>query len=165
MAKRRPPVSLEHMEKALGYEIPVLKDTKHKRFYSDLTTVSLDVYERTKREFDEYLRIKQSGHVKSNSERQTPQAEIRHTTTSGRSAIVLGHTDCTELHSFTADIHCGFNFNLPLQLTRDEGIGAMSLVKMPRGNKHVPLSRFFSLPREIRDEIYSGYTVYGFKST
>lgn len=93
---------------------------------------------RTKREFDEYLRIKQSGHVKNDFERRvciywseflpSPiNLTWLQTTTSGRSAIVLGHT---ELHNFTADVHCGFNFNLPLQLTRDEGIEAISIAKV-----------------------------------
>lgn len=78
MAKRRPPVSLEHMENVLGYKISVSESAQYKRFYSDLTTVPSDVYERTKREFEEFLRTKHSGQGKTKVKRQTPQTGIRY---------------------------------------------------------------------------------------
>ena len=66
------------MEKVLGYKISVSESAQYKRFYSDLTTVPSEIYERTKREFEEYLRTKQSGQVKTKPERRTPQAETRY---------------------------------------------------------------------------------------
>ncbi|KAL4802475.1 hypothetical protein BDV18DRAFT_146794 [Aspergillus unguis] len=155
MAKQRPPVSLEQMEDALGYKISVPKDVKHIRFYSDLTAVSPNVYERTRREFDEHLKMKRSCHVAMKNEQQILQADIRYITTTDRCAVVLEDMDAIERYSFTADIYCDFDFHLPLQLTKDEASEAMFVAKLPHGNTYGLPPRFFQLPREVRDEIYT----------
>ena len=53
MAKRRPLISLAEVEDRLGYKLAPLDDADtEERFYSDLTRVPLEIYERTLHELD-----------------------------------------------------------------------------------------------------------------
>jgi hypothetical protein len=58
MAKRRPRLTLEEMEKRLGYSVGLVNYYRHctKRFYSDLTPVPDDIYERTEIELSEHAK-------------------------------------------------------------------------------------------------------------
>lgn len=58
MAKCKPTLTLEEIERKLGYQIGSLNypDEGVKRFYSDLRPVPRSVYERSKKEFEEYER-------------------------------------------------------------------------------------------------------------
>lgn len=60
MAKRRPHVTLLEMEKELGFQVEVTSDDIHEeeRFYSDLSPLSKNIYERTEKELLEHRRIK-----------------------------------------------------------------------------------------------------------
>jgi hypothetical protein len=60
MAKRRPTLALLEMENELGYKVDSSSQLTEtvKRFYSDLKPVPDGTFEKTKREFEEYERMR-----------------------------------------------------------------------------------------------------------
>lgn len=56
MAKAKPSLTLEEMESKLGYKVDSLSypDEGVTRFYSDLEPIPSSVYEKTRKEFEEY---------------------------------------------------------------------------------------------------------------
>lgn len=70
MAKRRPPISLSEMEERLGHTAAELSDSddEEQRFYSDLSPISKDRYEKTRRELDEYIKLTNKGAFSSTEE-------------------------------------------------------------------------------------------------
>jgi hypothetical protein len=56
MAKAKPSLTLVEMESKLGYKVDSLAypDESVKRFYSDLEPMPSSVYEKTRKEFEEY---------------------------------------------------------------------------------------------------------------
>ncbi|OJJ83432.1 uncharacterized protein ASPGLDRAFT_127911 [Aspergillus glaucus CBS 516.65] len=135
MAKCRPPGSQDEMEDALGYKVASLDNTYSdtERFYSDLTIVPSNIYEKTRNELDEYLRTKQHRYSKAAPENYLPGPGISKV------------CDYCSTFPVTADIYYDFGFHLPLQLTKDEALAVMSIAQ----------PQFFKLPREVRDEIYT----------
>jgi hypothetical protein len=59
MAKSAPELTIETMEEKIGYRIPDT-DQAFQRFYTDLRPVPASRYERTKKEFSEFMRRRSS---------------------------------------------------------------------------------------------------------
>lgn len=67
MAKRKPTLSLEQMEKEMGYGLDIVSriDEVVNRFYSDLKPVADSKYGRTKREHADFVKRKHDKDHKS----------------------------------------------------------------------------------------------------
>ncbi len=74
MAKRKPILTLEEMERTLGYKIDSSNypDEGLKRFYSDLRPVPNSVYGRTEKEFEEHEKQRSFDEDKIISEKVLP---------------------------------------------------------------------------------------------
>jgi len=59
MAKLRPVRTLEEMEENIGFRLTNLTNSSG-RLYSDLSPVSSDIYERTEKEYEEFVRMKRA---------------------------------------------------------------------------------------------------------
>lgn len=149
MAKREPSISFAQMEKTLGYTVAdstFSYDTAD-RFYSDLSPVSKNTYERTRRELEEYLKFKHYDDRTSSSEATLPESglsqvglapssgSLHKLTRSQRisscgDSIVLERKSRIGVYSFTADVHYGIEFHLPLQLTENEASATISVAKV-----------------------------------
>ncbi|RJE25382.1 hypothetical protein PHISCL_02273 [Aspergillus sclerotialis] len=157
MAKHTPPSSLSQMESTLGYTAADLdySDDGEERFYSDLCPVSKTSYEKTRRELDEYLKLKHRKDFESTEEQLLPEAHLAQTIDSCGDCVVLEGRNTVGLYNFTADIYYGSEFHLPLRLTKVEALAATSVAKFKRDTASNAVSKFFMLPRELRDLIYT----------
>ncbi|THC87575.1 hypothetical protein EYZ11_012979 [Aspergillus tanneri] len=130
MAKRRALMTLEQMEEKLGYKVASLYDTHVQHFYSDLTTVPKNVYEKTRDELDECFRTKYQEESGPGSEPKFPKPGITQKIANGPCITILECRSVTCQYSFIADISYDSEFDLPLQLTKNEGLATMSVANV-----------------------------------
>ena len=78
MAKRKPTLTLEEMERELGYKVdPLIHPTESvERFYSDLSPVPTSAYEKTKREFEHHGKRKYRKGFEAISEEVLPELGV-----------------------------------------------------------------------------------------
>ncbi|TGO45830.1 hypothetical protein BCON_0362g00070 [Botryotinia convoluta] len=155
MAKRKPILTVMEMEKELGYKIDDLNhpDNCVKRFYSDLRPVLDNVYERTKKEFEEHE--KQRFRKDTMLEKDIPGFDGFYIIARGQDTVTFTRRTHAGFYSFVVDIHYSFGLSLPLLFTKNEIFEAMTIAKL-RPDTTCGLGPMFSkLPKELRDKIYT----------
>ncbi|KAF3479940.1 uncharacterized protein GIQ15_06916 [Arthroderma uncinatum] len=156
MAKQRSVLTLDEMEKRLGYKVAVLDNPneKRERFYSDLTPVPESVYEQTRKELDDYHKREQMQDHRGLLETNALAAHFVKKIEYGEDVVHIQRRSYTSLYSFTVDIRYGSDFSLPLVLTAND---VLKLLVATRPQYNWPESQeslLFKLPQELRDAIY-----------
>ncbi|KAL6232556.1 hypothetical protein BDW75DRAFT_217505 [Aspergillus navahoensis] len=156
MAKRRPSLSLAQMQDLLGYDIdlPDSAGNDAPRFYSDLTAVPADAYEKTKYEVEEYLRTQHRKHSISIEESHLPEPGITQEINNGNYKVTLQLRRLVGQFILSADVVFEFGFSLPLLLSKSEAAEMMSVAKIPHQCDFGAVGSLSRLPRELRDRIY-----------
>ncbi|EEQ35494.1 hypothetical protein McanMca71_003090 [Microsporum canis] len=158
MAKQREALSLGTMERMLGYKVAVLDgpDERQQWFYSDLTPVPETVYERTRKELDDYQKRNEILDHKGLSRKNNFPPSFTKAIEHGQDVIHIERKGILGLYSFTAYIQYGFGFDLALVLTESEALKFRNTASNNAGKSLTPI-----LPQELRDIIYDFSLPYG----
>lgn len=148
MAKHRPTWTLAEMESEMGYQVESATSPSEtvQRFYSDLRPVPDDIYERTKREFDEYKRLESLKHNETISSGSVPSLAVVEASTPpvvlvtelngfqtvacGVDKVTLTQTNHLDFYRFAVEIQYGFVLDLQLLFTEAEALRTVSLAKV-----------------------------------
>ncbi|POR37829.1 Uncharacterized protein TPAR_01965 [Tolypocladium paradoxum] len=158
MAKRKPTLSIQEMESALGYKVDPFGNVGH-RFYSDLTPISDDTYDRTEMEYRNLKKAASSQHRGEDANALLPARDDTKTITGDGDSIIIRRSNFAGFYKFFIDINYGFGLDMPFLFTEAEACSALSVAQLrpgPAGNR----TTFLNLPRELRDKIY-GFTLHG----
>ncbi|MCJ1307665.1 hypothetical protein MMC25_001313 [Agyrium rufum] len=178
MAKPKPTHSIEEMENELGFNIASLVDPyageKVNRFYSDLRPVHESARERLTKEFDEYEKSKYCKDLQD-SKKAPKQVVLRlrevKKISYDKDTITLRDQHHVGFYRFPVDIHYASGFSILLLLSEGEAIDILSVANLSnimnyrewlltftqlqsKQRESHPYSRFFDLPREIREKVY-----------
>ncbi|PGH21366.1 hypothetical protein AJ80_03283 [Polytolypa hystricis UAMH7299] len=149
MAKRGYPSTLSKIEEILGYPVDSRFGSEDgERFYSNLSRVPEDTYDKAIRELKEHNK-------KPSSESSGSVLNFDATIANGKDTIIIKQTRQKGYYIAAVDINYGFGLQLPLQLSKSEAYRTLSVSKLKINETHTISSKFFNLPREIRDKIYA----------
>ena len=150
MAKRKPILTLEEMERELGYKVDSVTYPVEgvERFYSDFRPVRVCAYEKTKKEFEEHEKKKHCKVYEPISMNILPKFGVSQvimplmwlswsshnfkTIQHGQDTITLTNRSHVGFYRFALDIYYGFGFDLPLLLTEDEAFRTISVAKVSK---------------------------------
>ncbi|KAB5560311.1 hypothetical protein GE09DRAFT_87148 [Coniochaeta sp. 2T2.1] len=162
MAKLRPTLTLAEMEEEMGFRLSEVSSsmTTTGRLYSNLRPVSSDLYERTEKEHEEFVRRRKR--AKRDSAKGISCISLRpgesESVICGDDSIRLSHDGGAGSYRFLVDIHYGFGLNLALLFSEAEAARVLSTAKLhnPTAATRNPTRApaFFNLPLEIRQKIY-----------
>ncbi|KAK1974384.1 hypothetical protein LZ30DRAFT_410346 [Colletotrichum cereale] len=147
MAKPKPLLSLPEIETILGYSVgsfaPSDTDTC---FYSDLTPIPQGVYGEALREFEEY----RTGYLCLHQFSVMAMVII-----CGKDVVSIAPSNRIGYYTFLVDLDYGFGLRMPLLLSQDEGLRAISVAKLLLKTQNGANGTLFKLLRKVRDQIYS----------
>ncbi|KAH8723319.1 hypothetical protein GQ44DRAFT_317410 [Phaeosphaeriaceae sp. PMI808] len=152
MAKRKPEITSQQMEKELGYGVQALASTGALTcLYSDLRPVTNSAYGRIEREYQEHQLV----HDERVSKEALQALGGIQTTTHNRNIVTLVKLSNIGFYRFAVDIHYEFGVHLPFLLSEREAYRTVSVAKLRYHGKQGTIPAFFKLPREIRDMVYT----------